>query len=108
MKKAVKLFISGNVQGVFFRAFIKEEAEKNNVKGFVRNLEDGRIEIFLENLTHLNYLPRGEKSKRLSALKISGFAWRSSLQAINANPIMRSDYHVPSSHIYAKKVVLEY
>lgn len=48
MKKSVRLYIKGVVQGVFFRSFIKENAEKNNVKGFIRNLEDGRIEIFLE------------------------------------------------------------
>ncbi len=48
MKKSVRVYISGIVQGVFFRAFIKENAERHNVKGFVRNLEDGRVEIFLE------------------------------------------------------------
>ena len=48
MKKAVRLYISGLVQGIFFRGFIKENAERLNVKGFVRNLEDGRVEIFME------------------------------------------------------------
>lgn len=48
MKKAVRLQIDGTVQGVFFREFVKENAEKLNVKGFVRNLEDGRVETFLE------------------------------------------------------------
>ena len=48
MKKSVRLYITGTVQGVFFRAFIKENAEKFGLKGFVRNLEDGRIEVFLE------------------------------------------------------------
>ncbi len=48
MKKAVRLYLRGVVQGIFFRAFVKENAEKYNVKGFVRNLEDGRIEVFLE------------------------------------------------------------
>ncbi|MEX0920957.1 MAG: acylphosphatase [Candidatus Pacearchaeota archaeon] len=48
MKKSVRLYIEGTVQGVFFRAFVKENAERYNVKGFVRNLEDGRIETFLE------------------------------------------------------------
>ena len=48
MKKSVRTYIQGTVQGVFFRAFIKENAERHNVKGFVRNLEDGRIEVFLE------------------------------------------------------------
>lgn len=42
------MYISGNVQGIFFRAFVKENAEKLNVKGFVRNLDDGRVEIFME------------------------------------------------------------
>jgi acylphosphatase len=48
MKKSIRLYITGIVQDVFFRAFIKENAERYNVKGFVRNLEDGRLEIFLE------------------------------------------------------------
>ncbi len=48
MKKSLRLYINGTVQGVFFREFVKENAERNNVKGFVRNLEDGRIEVFLE------------------------------------------------------------
>jgi len=48
MKKAIRLYISGTVQGLFFRGFVKEHAEKVGVKGFVRNLEDGRVEVFLE------------------------------------------------------------
>ena len=48
MKKAVRIYIKGIVQGVFFRAFARENAEKNNVKGFIRNLKDGRLEIFVE------------------------------------------------------------
>jgi len=48
MKKSVRLYIIGTVQGIFFRSFIKENAERHNVKGFVRNLEDGRVEAFFE------------------------------------------------------------
>ena len=48
MKKSVRLYINGTVQGVFFRMFVKENAERHDVKGFIRNLEDGRIEVFLE------------------------------------------------------------
>jgi acylphosphatase len=48
MKKSIRLYITGVVHGIFFRGFVKENAERYNVKGFVRNLEDGRVEIFLE------------------------------------------------------------
>jgi len=48
MKKALKIYIRGSVQGIFFRNFIKENADKLNVKGFVRDLEDGRVEVFIE------------------------------------------------------------
>jgi len=48
MKKSVRLYIDGTVQGIFFRTFVKENAERYDVKGFVRNLEDGKVEVFLE------------------------------------------------------------
>ena len=48
MKKAVKVYIHGAVQGVFFRTFIKESADKLKVYGYVRNLEDGRVEAWFE------------------------------------------------------------
>jgi len=51
MKKATRLFITGSVQDIFFKQFIKDNADKQNVKGFLRKLEDGRIEIFLEGDT---------------------------------------------------------
>lgn len=48
MKKAIRLYISGAVQSLFFRQFVRESAESHNVKGFLRKREDGRVEIFLE------------------------------------------------------------
>jgi len=48
MKKSIRLYVSGIIQGIFYRAFVKENADKLNLKGFVRNLEDGRVEIFIE------------------------------------------------------------
>ena len=48
MKRSIRLSISGSVQGMFFRQFIKENADQLNIRGFIRNLEDGRVEVFLE------------------------------------------------------------
>lgn len=48
MKKAVKIVIKGTVQGVFFRNFIKDNAIKLKLNGFVRNLENNNVEIFAE------------------------------------------------------------
>jgi acylphosphatase len=48
MKKSVRLFIKGSVQGVFFRRFVEDNANKLGIRGFIRNLQDGRVEIFIE------------------------------------------------------------
>jgi len=75
MKKSVRLYVSGVVQGVFFRGFIKENAERYDVKGFVRNLEDGRIEIFLEgNPDNVNKMielaGKGPKNSQIKNVEI--------------------------------------
>lgn len=48
MKKATRLFITGNLQSMFFKLFIKENADKLGVKGFLRILDGGKVDIFLE------------------------------------------------------------
>jgi acylphosphatase len=47
--KKIQIFISGRVQGVFFRVYTQKFArELSDVTGYVRNLRDGRVEIFAE------------------------------------------------------------
>ena len=45
--------VYGDVQGVGFRMFIKRLAEQLGVKGYVRNLIDGSVEIFVEGEGYL-------------------------------------------------------
>ena len=47
-QKRVHIFVKGRVQGVYFRQGMKDISEKKNVTGWVRNLQDKRVEAVLE------------------------------------------------------------
>lgn len=44
----VRVTISGLVQGVYFRANTRQEAERRKLAGWVRNVQDGRVEAAFE------------------------------------------------------------
>jgi acylphosphatase len=48
IKKKAHVIISGRVQGVFYRDSTKQKAEQLNVKGWVRNLNNGSVEAVFE------------------------------------------------------------
>lgn len=48
MKKRAHVFVSGRVQGVFFRGTTRDEARKREVTGWVKNRRDGRVEAVFE------------------------------------------------------------
>lgn len=45
---ARKFVISGLVQGVGFRFFAQRSAARHQVRGYVKNLDDGRVEALAE------------------------------------------------------------
>ncbi len=45
------VFVSGTVQGVYFRANTRDTARHKPVDGWVRNLDDGRVEAVFEGST---------------------------------------------------------
>ena len=46
--KRLHVYISGRVQGVFFRAETQRTANRFNLTGWVRNIADGRVEAVFE------------------------------------------------------------
>ena len=44
----IHLIVTGRVQGVYFRHNTNKIANKLNLKGFVRNLPDGTVEVIAE------------------------------------------------------------
>lgn len=45
MMPASRFWVSGRVQGVFFRASTREQALRLGLSGSARNLDDGRVEV---------------------------------------------------------------
>ncbi|PAV25689.1 acylphosphatase [Tamilnaduibacter salinus] len=44
-EQSIRALVSGRVQGVFFRASTREQARRNGLTGYARNLPDGRVEV---------------------------------------------------------------
>jgi acylphosphatase len=75
MKVGAHVFVSGRVQGVFFRVETKNEATKNNVTGWVRNTSDGRVEAFFEGEKRaveklVDFCRRGPQAANVSKIDV--------------------------------------
>lgn len=72
--KAVHLYVAGLVQGVGFRDFTRREARQLGVTGWVRNLPDGRVEIWAEGpessvTAFLEQVRRGPRAARVTDVR---------------------------------------
>ena len=85
MKARVHVYVSGRVQGVFFRAETADLARALNVTGWVRNLSDGGVEALFEgekeNVEKLvDFCRRGPPGAYVRNLDVKWEAWKGELQ----------------------------
>ena len=78
-KKCIKAWISGRVQGVFFRESTKRQAQQLGITGHAINLPDGRVEVLacgesqqLEQL--IEWLHTGPEYAQVSSVKFDTIA----------------------------------
>ena len=50
--RCVQVIVRGRVQGVYFRAFTRDEAESLGLSGWVRNRADGSVEALVQGEAH--------------------------------------------------------
>jgi acylphosphatase len=68
-------YVSGHVQGVYFRQATAQQAERLNLDGWVRNLEDGRVEVLFEGEVAAvaglaSWLRQGPEAAEVTALEL--------------------------------------
>jgi acylphosphatase len=74
---SVRAMVYGRVQGVFFRSFVRQQAKRLNITGYVRNLPGGDcVEVVAEgpgdNLEILvNYLETGPPTARVERVALT-------------------------------------
>ena len=75
---AKKIFISGRVQGVFFRESTRQIASELKLTGGVRNLADGRVEVLVAGedaviQSLIKWLKIGPKYAKVSTIEVIDF-----------------------------------
>jgi acylphosphatase len=91
-KQGRRFFVSGRVQGVGYRFFAFDAAERQGVSGYARNLRDGRVEVYamgteaqlralLEDLQHGPRLALVESISQTEAELLPQFAARFTIES---------------------------
>jgi acylphosphatase len=71
-----KCLVSGRVQGVFYRATVAQRARELGIRGYARNLPDGRVEVLAcgddETVSALvKWLWIGSSASKVIAVEVS-------------------------------------
>ncbi|MBI2034612.1 MAG: acylphosphatase [Candidatus Levybacteria bacterium] len=81
------LFISGFVQGVGYRHFVRKNAQRFGLTGWVRNLPDNRVEAVLQGskaqIEKLILLCRSKKGPFLAEIENIDIAWEEKKELFN-------------------------
>lgn len=94
-KQARLFYVEGRVQGVGFRFFVEDEANRLGLCGYVRNLYDGRVEVYalgeeisLERLrSRLEQGPPGSHVERVMERQAPPKSYRDFSIAASGEPI---------------------
>ncbi len=75
METCKQIFVSGLVQGVFFRDSTRHKANELQLKGGVRNCHDGRVEVLVTGQTAavkslIKWLKIGPKPAKVSTIEV--------------------------------------
>lgn len=75
--KQAHVFISGNVQNVGYRYFVKSNAKKLGLTGWVQNTEDGGVEVVLQGAEEVieKMIAICKEGPMLSEVQHLGFEW---------------------------------
>lgn len=81
----VHVLIQGHVQGVGYRYFVSEEAQKRDLTGWVRNLDRGDVEVYAEGSqkTLDEFLLMLERGPRMAHVQQMTVDWQAATGSFN-------------------------
>jgi acylphosphatase len=76
MKSRIHIFVSGKVQGVFFRENTRKKAAEFGLSGFVKNLQNGKVEAIFEGEKEkiekiIQWIKKGPETARVENIEIN-------------------------------------
>jgi acylphosphatase len=88
VKARAHVYVSGRVQGVFFRYETKERADELGVTGWVKNLPDGRVEAVFEGEREgvekmIDFCRVGPPGARVTKVEISWEDYKGEFQSFS-------------------------